>query len=94
MSNQNEAELQRCLAERQEEISHVQQILQNKVHQLQEVKRCFSCDARSQRERPCSPHVCGVCGVQEAELARLEDLQTSQRRLDLEREEDESDKDR
>lgn len=38
LSNQNEAELQRHLAERQEEISHVQEILEAKVQLLQEVR--------------------------------------------------------
>uniref|UniRef100_A0A8C9ZTW3 Centrosomin N-terminal motif 1 domain-containing protein n=1 Tax=Sander lucioperca TaxID=283035 RepID=A0A8C9ZTW3_SANLU len=37
LSNQNEAELQRRLAERQEEIVHMQEILQTKVQLLQEV---------------------------------------------------------
>ncbi|RVE73744.1 hypothetical protein OJAV_G00034280 [Oryzias javanicus] len=36
LSSQNEAELQRRLAERQEEISHMQDILQAKVQRLQE----------------------------------------------------------
>ncbi|KAM9409676.1 myomegalin isoform 2-T3 [Pholidichthys leucotaenia] len=36
LSDQNEAELQRCLAERQEEISHMQEILETKVQLLQE----------------------------------------------------------
>lgn len=38
LSNQNEAELQRRLAERQEEISHMQEILETKVQLLQEVQ--------------------------------------------------------
>lgn len=38
LSNQNEAELQRRLAERQEEISHMQEILEAKVQLLQEVE--------------------------------------------------------
>lgn len=38
LSNQNEAELQRRLAERQEEISHTQEILEAKVQLLQEVE--------------------------------------------------------
>nr|XP_040040238.1 myomegalin isoform X4 [Gasterosteus aculeatus aculeatus] len=36
LSNQNEAELQSCLSERQEEIIHMQEILQTKVQLLQE----------------------------------------------------------
>uniref|UniRef100_A0A8P4GEV6 Centrosomin N-terminal motif 1 domain-containing protein n=1 Tax=Dicentrarchus labrax TaxID=13489 RepID=A0A8P4GEV6_DICLA len=39
LSNQNEAELQRHLADRQEEISHMQEILETKVQLLQEVQR-------------------------------------------------------
>ncbi|XP_049911334.1 uncharacterized protein LOC126396967 [Epinephelus moara] len=37
LSNQNEAELQRRLAERQEEIIHMQEILETKVQLLQEI---------------------------------------------------------
>lgn len=37
LSNQNEAELQRRLEERQQEISHMQELLETKVQLLQEV---------------------------------------------------------
>lgn len=38
LSNQKEVELQRHLAERQQEISHMQEILEAKVQLLQEVQ--------------------------------------------------------
>lgn len=37
LSSHNEAELQRHLVERQQEISHMQELLENKVQLLQEV---------------------------------------------------------
>ncbi|XP_042371964.1 myomegalin-like, partial [Plectropomus leopardus] len=50
LSNQNEAELQRRLAERQEEIIHMQEILETKVQLLQEEAEL----ARGEAERMAS----------------------------------------
>nr|XP_043899674.1 myomegalin isoform X5 [Solea senegalensis] len=50
LSNQNEAELQRRLAERQQEISHMQELLETKVQRLQEEAEL----ARDEAERMAS----------------------------------------
>lgn len=71
LSNQNEAELQRRLAERQEEISHMQEVLEAKVQLLQEVET-HTCLRTNQTDRQpvCCCFILTHLSVQEAELAR------------------------
>lgn len=71
LSNQNEAELQRRLAERQEEISHMQEVLEAKVQLLQEVETHVRLRTNQTDHQPVyCRFIPAHLSVQEAELAR------------------------
>lgn len=73
VSNHNEAELQRRCRERQQEIDHMQQVLETKIQLLQEVRPISTSGCWSWRDvKKKNPDCFHVFCAQEAQLARSE----------------------
>lgn len=74
LTNNNEAELQRRCQERQQEIDHMQQVLETKIQLLQEVRLLHLSPLTHKHTLLSSSQIidASLCGLQEAQLARSE----------------------
>lgn len=72
LTNNNEAELQRRCQERQQEIDHMQQVLETKIQLLQEVCLLHLSPLTHKHTLPSQSFDVSLRGLQEAQLARSE----------------------